>query len=128
MKYTVHAERDSVCMGDDCTAPNSAELEYFPHQTLSRFLSDTVSGYVPKMGDSVWAVSNGGKIIGYIIFDENGSCACEIVGSDIPVSELDTGGLFCRYFYQGAAGLDSYKYTGCTSLIDKVKKYYADMM
>ena len=25
---TIHAERDSVCMGDDCNAPNARELPY----------------------------------------------------------------------------------------------------
>lgn len=34
----IHLERQSVCMGDDATAPNAKELGFSPEMLLSEFL------------------------------------------------------------------------------------------
>lgn len=44
----IHIERESVCMGDDCNAPNAKELEYEVDEYLSDFM-ETVARYVPSM-------------------------------------------------------------------------------
>lgn len=94
-RYTVHAERESVCMGDDCKAPNAAELPYKPDELLSEWLDNTVSKYVPAMRNTVWTVQDGAKILGYLIFDENREHTCEIAVSDKPISELQIKSLYC---------------------------------
>lgn len=94
-RYTVHAERESVCMGDDCNAPNAAELPYKPDELLSEWLDNIVSKYVPAMRNTIWTVQDGAKILGYLIFDENREHTCEIAVSDKPVSELQIKSLYC---------------------------------
>lgn len=47
-KLRIRAERDSVCMGDDCDAPNTRYLDYGPDERLSEFM-DSVANYVPLM-------------------------------------------------------------------------------
>lgn len=94
IQYTIHAERESVCMGDDCKVPNASELPYKPDEMLSEWL-DTVSKYVPAMRDTVWIVQDGAKILGYVIFDENRGHTCEIAVSDKLVSELQIKSLYC---------------------------------
>lgn len=34
-QHTIKATRESVCMGDDCNAPNARELDYKPDQLFS---------------------------------------------------------------------------------------------
>lgn len=36
----IYAERDSVCMGDDCNAPNAQYLDYETNKPLSEFMND----------------------------------------------------------------------------------------
>lgn len=51
----IYWTRDSVCMGDDCTAPNArTEVDDSP-VTVSDLL-DRAADYVPHMSGSVWVV------------------------------------------------------------------------
>lgn len=94
---TIHAERDSVCMGDDCNAPNARELPYSSDEHISAFLINTVAKYVPNVTNSTWVIISGtGDEIGYIIFDKNSKVNYTLATKrDIYVYELDDS-IFCR--------------------------------
>lgn len=124
---TIHAERDSVCMGDDCNAPNARELNYASNEYLSEFM-DSVAKYVPSMKNVVWSVACKDRTIAYLIFDENEEYKYELAVPDMKVSELDGKKIYCRYYHKGT--LFDYKvqppielYPECKTLLDKVKAY-----
>lgn len=96
---TIHAERDSVCMGDDCNAPNTEEIPYNPNECLYEFLVNRVAKYVPAITNSVWVITSGaGKEVGYITFYKNCDVTCTLATKrDIYVYELG-GSIFCRKY------------------------------
>ncbi len=97
-KGTIHAERSSVCMGDDCNAPNAEELLYNSDECLYEFLVNKVAKYVPNCTESVWVITSGNKKIGYITFDKNCDVTCTLATNrDIYVYELG-GSIFCRKY------------------------------
>lgn len=127
-QYTIHIERESVCMGDDCNAPNPAELPYSADEMLSEWLN-TVAEYVPTIYNTVWTVQDGRNILGYLIFDEKGRHTCETAVSDIPVTKLKSKHLFCRYFYQNRFlqcdknGNTDEKPLNSITLLEQLKQY-----
>lgn len=120
--FLIHAERESVCMGDDCMVPNAKELSYEQGELISEFMS-TVASYVPNMRNVVWAIYNEREVLGYLIFDENGIWTYELEIDDTFVSSLLNKNIFCRYFHSGKFTniIDKEKYSECKTLLDKVK-------
>lgn len=95
---TIHAERDSVCMGDDCNAPNAEELPYNSDECLYEFLVNRVAKYVPKCTESVWVILNySNKEVGYITFDKNCDTTCTLAIKNTYVYKLG-GSIFCRKY------------------------------
>lgn len=96
---TILATRSSVCMGDDCNAPNAEELSYTAYECLYEFLVKRVAKYVPKCTESVWVILNyANQEIGYITFDKNCDVTCTLATNrDIYVYELG-GSIFCRKY------------------------------
>lgn len=123
----VYAERDSVCMADDCNAPNAKKLNYESDELLSHFM-DTVARYVPSVRNSVWSIVCKGKTIAYLIFDENSGYTHELAASDIRVSELAEKKIYCRC-YQVCTLFDyrtkppAEMYPECKTLLEKVKAH-----
>lgn len=93
----IYAERKSVCMGDDCNAPNAKELYYEDGDRLSDFM-EVVAKYVPSMRNVVWSVACADEIIAYLYFDENSGYEFELQVKDIKVSELVEKKIFCTYY------------------------------
>lgn len=58
----IHAERDSICMGDDCIAPNASELRCYPDDRLF-VLMDALAGYVPELSNATWDVLCDGRLL-----------------------------------------------------------------
>lgn len=96
---TIIATRSSVCMADDCNAPNTRELFYTAYECLYEFLLNKVTKYVPKCTCSVWVIFDyTNKEVGYITFDENCEATCMLATKrDIYVYELG-GSIFCRKY------------------------------
>ena len=63
--------RDSVCMGDDCTAPNTKTEKIDRPLTISDLL-DRAADYVPNISGSVWAVWIEGILAGYLEMSASG--------------------------------------------------------
>lgn len=99
-QFTIHAERSSVCMGDDCTAPNPADLEYESSQKLSEFLP-VIAGYVPKMRNAWWDIFSDKQLLATVYFDAFSKATYKLHGRDIRIAEIAGKGIFCRYHYEG---------------------------
>ena len=91
----IHAERDSVCMGDDVYAPNAEEFP-FGGGSITELLK-AVSGYVPKMKFAVWVVCrsiSSKEALGALYLDENGEYAYLPLAKNLPqIREI-----YVRYF------------------------------
>lgn len=123
--HKIYVERDSVCMGDDCNAPNAKELYYGDHDRLSDFMIE-VANYVPAMRNVVWSVACADEIIAYLIFDDDSGCKYELEIQDIKVSELVEQKIYCAYYYESK--FYDYRtkppadlYPQCKTLLDKVR-------
>ena len=95
----IHVERDSVCMGDDATAPNAESFSFAPNEPID-VLMQSLCGYVPQMKNVVWEIFCSNTAIGYILSDDTGRYQYEILGSVRIISELPTGKIFCKYHYE----------------------------
>ena len=130
MNTTIHAELDSVCMGDDCTAPNAADLSYSDREMLSAFLRRSVASYVPSMKNVVWSVYSGNRLIGYLYSGALSLYHSELAVPNIPVADLPVKEIHCRYYYPMKFKDFSKKppvdlYPEAKTLLDKVKAYEA---
>lgn len=114
-QHKIKATRESVCMGDDCNAPNARELDYKPDQLFSEWLS-VVADYVPTMHNVVWSVHAKSDLLAYLIFDHKGNFTIELIIPDQNMSMLGINEVYCRYYYQGEL-VNRY-----SDLMDKGKK------
>ncbi len=135
-KKYIHAERSSVCFGDDCNAPNAEELPYTKDMKLSSFLW-TVEKYVPHFSPeqhTIWAIENLSEPIAFLESDRTHSYACTPV-NNIMVKDIKEQRIFCRYFYAYRGRLCSELNNFVTpeweaahpesvTLLDYVKAYY----
>lgn len=117
---SIEATRDSVCMGDDCNAPNREYLDYDPQQFLSEWLLKTVTGYIPTMHNAIWVVYKKRTIIGYLICDEKGHYSVEIPHNNMPMRSLHIKDIYCRYFHEMYF---KDKFSEYSTLLDKVKHH-----
>ena len=125
-KY-VRVDRQSVCMGDDCTAPNEKLISVGERDRLLDIFQ-MITVYLPQMCDVIWAIDSGKKVIGYIIVGMDKQVRYELCIKDQVFCELDIEVLHCSYFHQRSFeycnGNDCEvveKYPECRTLIDKVK-------
>ncbi len=77
----VSVDRQSICMGDDCTAPNEKLLPIGEKDMLSDIFR-MIKVYLPQMRDVIWAVDSGKKVIGYIIVGIDGQVQYELCIKD----------------------------------------------
>lgn len=94
----IHAERDSVCMGDDVLAPNADDF-CFPGDVPVDDLMQKLCGYVPQMRNVVWEIVCGRQTIGYLYSGENGEYQYETAGKKLNISQLPSRSIYCRYYY-----------------------------
>ena len=98
----IDAERDSVCMQDDCMAPHCKQLECEEDLLLSRFMYELL-GYVPSAGDNtVWDIysnatcdshRNATKIA--TISLRKGSFNYELHVEDRPIKDMILRSVYC---------------------------------
>lgn len=127
-KY-IRVGRQSLCMGDDCTAPNEKLILVNKKDMLSDILRK-VSDCLPQMHNVIWAVCSDRKVIGYIITGTNKQVQYELCLENQVFCQMDIESPFCNYFHQksfeyinGKDGGIIEKYPECVTLFDKVKCY-----
>lgn len=67
-KKQVKIDRESVCMADDCMAPNEKVFTVKEKEKLLDVFW-RIAEYLPRMSNAVWAVDSGTNVLGYIIMD-----------------------------------------------------------
>ncbi len=117
-------QRESVCMSDDCNAPNEKIVQFDDNTTVSEFLEYCAVNYVPKMHNSVWVISDidfrKKYVIGYIVTDAKGNISLFSSNEGKPISDVISNGVFCRYYYpKKTADLNDVK--DCFELYEKLR-------
>ncbi|WP_035784926.1 hypothetical protein [Butyrivibrio sp. MC2021] len=98
----IDAERDSVCMQDDCMAPHCKQLECEEDLLLSRFMYELI-GYVPSAGDNtVWDIYSNATADNHrkatkiaTIFLGKGSFNYELHVEDRPLKDMILQKVYC---------------------------------
>lgn len=93
-----YAERQSVCMGDDCMAPHREALE-FPLDARINDMMTALAAYVPKMKNVWWDVFCDKSVIGVLRSDESGVYRTELAVRDALLTGLPAREVFCKYNY-----------------------------
>lgn len=125
-------DRESVCMGDDVTAPNEKIFPVAENETLSDVM-EKICAYLPKMNDVVWSVDTGIKTEAYIVMETKNRYWYELCEQDKRFAETEIHYLHCRYFHTGRflyrdqmSGERIEKYPECGELLDKVKCFMGE--
>lgn len=120
--------RDSVCMADDCNAPNETRLSVTGTERLSDVLLRAAQS-LPHTPGAVWAVDSGRYPVGYIILEERRPPQVELCRENGRFLELDIHALHCSYFHAGsfirreqAGGRSVEEYPACKTLLEKAKR------
>ena len=90
----IHAERDSICMGDDVMAPNAQDIRLKEDTRVSELMK-WIAGYVPAMRNYEWDIWCTNKMIGKLISGEDCKYKSELLIKDITISELPDKKIFC---------------------------------
>ena len=130
----IKAERDSVCLGDDCTAPNSEYILFESGIRLSELLLQ-IAQYVPDYSGrqhTIWGIEYKGEPIAFLECDENSKYKCILNTDDILADAMDEKKIYCRYFFDhhgnvssNIKALFSSNHLNPYALLDYVKAYYA---
>ena len=95
----IKVKRESVCMGDDATAPNVRMIDILEKDMLSDMMVKLARYYLPHMPNSVWAIDSGKEVIAYIIMDDrNGSFSYELCLRNQVFLETGIKALYCSFF------------------------------
>lgn len=97
-KIIFYAERQGVCMGDDCMAPHREKLE-FPRDARISDLMTALAAYVPAMRNVWWDIFCDRRLIGVLRSDESRQYTPELADRDILLSGLPAREIFCKYNY-----------------------------
>lgn len=97
-RYFFHAERASVCMADDCDAPNAAELAYDPSMLLSDFMA-VIMKYVPDMSNCKWVILFDKEEVAVLTGHSDRKYSYELLIPDCKMEELAGRSIFCRYYW-----------------------------
>lgn len=92
----IRAERDSVCMADDCMAPNAQELSYDDNMMLSDFMA-VISKYVPAMNNCRWIIFFGSEEVAVLTSMSDRKYSYELLVSDRKISGLADKAIYCKY-------------------------------
>lgn len=123
----IRADRDSVCMGDDCM-PHCKELTINSKISIRELLA-ILADYVPSMKNVIWAVQSNSGLCGYIITDEQANASFEVYGEDTSIRNRGIKEVMCKYYYpskfswiDGKSGERVDKYPECETFLEKVKR------
>lgn len=94
----IKVDRQSVCMGDDVTAPNE-KIILVPERSSLVDVIEKVMEYLPKTAHAVWAVDTGREVVAYIGMDEQGiPFPYEFCLENQMFMQTDIQALHCSYF------------------------------
>lgn len=135
MIWTVNVQRDSVCMGDDVTAPNTKALRADSEMRLAQLLK-LAADAMPTVCDPepiVWSVHSGskyGELLGLIETVWQVGSKVRLLVPDRKIQDMGVSLLYCRYFCKSSlmrpdeqGRLRIPMYPECATLAEKVMKH-----
>ena len=120
----VLVERQSVCIGDDCTAPNGQFIIFESGTSLSTLLL-RIGQYVPNYSGrqhTIWGIEYKEKPIAFIECDEHSGYKYMLNIDDILADTLNEEKIYCRYFYDYNGSLSS-NISNILCLVGEQKEY-----
>lgn len=94
----IRVDRDSVCVGDDATAPNTVLIDLLETDLFSDIVKKVVR-HLPLMPNSVWAIDSGQEVIAYVITDDRkGFYSYELCTRNWNCVIAGIKALHCSYF------------------------------
>lgn len=97
----ISVTRESVCMGDDCTAPNENVIKVFKHDMISTVLLK-VAQSLPQMNHVIWAIDTGKKVLGYILMEDALHYQFELCVEEQAFLNMEIYQLHCSYFHSNS--------------------------
>ena len=93
----IYAERDSVSMGDDVTAPHGRKLFFRKNDKLSDLLKELMNNYLRHLNnDCKWEINANNKILGYIEYSVKENAKYELAISDDYIFNLKIKSVYCK--------------------------------
>lgn len=120
----ITVERDSVCMGDDVTAPNTTTVSVNAEMHLSTAFS-LIAEKMPHVCDTqtiVWSVhanNENGTPLGMFEIDDMKLSGVTLFVPDKTMQEVNIEKVYCRYFHKHSFST----YSECPTLGIKVMKH-----
>lgn len=97
MPNKIRIIRDSVCAGDDITAPHETYFEIMPWQTLKAWL-EQFKDYLPKQPDAIWTIrADDEKPLAFMTCDENRTPTIDTLHPYKLMSEINMQFIQCRH-------------------------------
>ncbi len=95
--YIINVERDSVCLGDDITAPHRREITFEKNEKLSDLFNKLMNSYLNNLHDDCkWKITLNNKVVlGYIKYSAEGDAKYELLVQDDYIINLDIKLLYC---------------------------------
>ncbi len=137
VENSIHLERQSVCMGDDATAPNARDLSFSPDMLLSELLNVIAESIPIRFNGqhTIWGVENDKRPVALLETDVEGHYSYELLIEDMLLRDMERRDVYCRYFYDYKGNLCSHLsqyvdgswkdiHPECMTLSDKVKAFY----
>ena len=124
MQYSIIVERESVCMGDDVTAPNATTVTTNDDMHLSTLLW-LIAEKMPHVRDKqtiVWSVHNNeenGTALGMFEVDDMAPSGVTLFVPEQTMKEIGIKKVYCRYFHKHSFS----QYSECPTLGIKVMKH-----
>ena len=94
--YGIYAERDSVCMGDDVTAPHAKKIYCEKEEKISDFFKKLMNSYLNVVNDWKWEIIAGNKVLGYINYSAEGNATYELSVPDERILDLKIEEIYCK--------------------------------
>ena len=95
-KYYIYAERDGGSMGDECCPLHGKSIDIEKNDKLSDFFNKLIKEFLSCIpGNRRWTITEGDKILGYVIFSENEGPRYELEVPDDYLLDLDIESVYC---------------------------------
>ncbi len=96
-EIAIKIERDSVCFGDDTTAPHYIQVFLNKDDLLSHLFKEILdNGFLSKITNAVWDICYNNKVLGQIYFDKNLKGTYKLFVEDESISSYNNAIIYCK--------------------------------
>ena len=94
--YNIYVQRDSVCLGDDITAPHEKKISFEKKEKVSDLFNKLINNYLNLLNNKIkWKITADNIILGYIIYSEKENPKYELAIPDDFILNLNIKTIYC---------------------------------